>query len=353
MDKNLFLKKLKESRKTKWFLISGVIVILLAGYWLSTIFLSGISIKDKEKHYLYIPTGANFEQVVHRLDSMKVLSDRSGFLFCAKMLKYKQLVKPGRYLLKKSMSNYKLVKMLRNGNQSPVLLTFNNIRTLPQLASILSKQVEPDSVSLLKTFNDTAFVHKYGFNQYTFIANFIPNTYQLYWNISVDNLVSRLNKEYKKFWDGKRMEQAQSMNLTPEQVITLASIVDEESMRESEYPVIAGVYYNRLKKGMLLQADPTVKFALQDFGLRRILTKHLETNSPYNTYKFKGLPPGPIRIPSVKVIDAVLNYTRHNYIYFCAREDFSGYHNFAVNEAEHQLNAKKYQHVLNERKIWK
>jgi UPF0755 protein len=353
MEKNLFLKKLKESRKVGWLIAAGVVLLMLAGYWLSTIFLSGVHIKDKEKHYLYIPTGANFEMVLHRLDSMQVLSNRSAFLFCAKALKYNGLIKPGRYLIKKSMSNYGLVKMLRNGNQSPVLLTFNNIRTLPQLASVLSKQVEPDSGSLLKAFNDTAFVHKYGFNQYTFIANFIPNTYQLYWNISVDNLVTRLNKEYKKFWDDERMEQARLMGLTPEQIITLASIVDEESMRESEYPIIAGVYYNRLKKGMLLQADPTVKFALQDFGLRRILTKHLETNSPYNTYKFKGLPPGPIRIPSVKVINAVLNYTKHNYIYFCAREDFSGYHNFAVNESEHLVNAKKYQQALNARKIWK
>jgi UPF0755 protein len=203
----------------------------------------------------------------------------------------------------------------------------------------------------MEVFKNQDIIDSLGFDQYSIVCNFIPNTYEVYWTISPKGLLLKMNKEYKRYWNDERLALAKQLGLSPNEVMTLASIVSEESNQEKEYSLIAGVYLNRVRKGMLLQADPTVKFALQDFSLKRILGKHLEVESPYNTYRKTGLPPGPICIPSVKVIDAVLHTQPHSYIYFCAKEDFSGYHNFAVTLEEHNQNARRYQRALNEHNI--
>ena len=208
-----------------------------------------------------------------------------------------------------------------------------------------------DSVEIANLLNDADFIQKMGYSKETLPALFIPNTYEVYWNISAEDFMARMQKEHKAYWNEERIQKAQTIGLTPIEVATLASIVEEETANQAEKPMVAGLYINRLKKGMLLQADPTVKFSLQEFGLKRILFKHLEVDSPYNTYKYAGLPPGPIRVPSYQGLESVLNYTQHNYIYMCAKEDFSGTHNFAVTSAQHAANARKYQQALNKRGI--
>lgn len=230
-------------------------------------------------------------------------------------------------------------------------LTFNNIRFKEDLAERLDEQLMIDKDELLQLLDDSAYCDSLGFTPQTIVALFIPNTYEVYWNIPADKLIQRMKKEYDVFWTSERLAKAKAVKLTPVEVATLASIVEEESASTSEYPVIAGLYLNRLRAGMPLQADPTVKFAVGDFSLKRILFEHLEADSPYNTYKHAGLPPGPLRVPSIKGMDAVLNYMQHNYLYMCAKEDFSGRHNFAVTLAEHSRNANRYRAELNRRKI--
>jgi len=338
-------------RKIKIWGLVFIIFTVIGFSWLYVVFFSNVSYSSDTKKYLYIKKGSDFESVVTTLDSMSVLHSKWSFIHVAKLRKYPNAIKPGRYLLKNGMSNYRLVNMLLMGTQTPVMLTFNNIRTLPQLAGVLAKQLEPDSISLLEMFTNQSVIDSLGFTQNSVICNFIPNSYEVYWTISAKALLLRMNKEYKRYWNDERLNLANQLGLNPIQLTTLASIVSEESNREKEYQLIAGVYLNRIKKGMLLQADPTVKFALQDFTIKRILGKHLEVESPYNTYRKTGLPPGPICIPSVKVIDAVLHTQPHAYIYFCAKEDFSGYHNFAVTLEEHNQNAHRYQRALNQHNI--
>ena len=242
---------------------------------------------------------------------------------------------------------------LYRGYQEPINLTVSNVRTLDRLARSIGKQLMIDSTEIATVMNDTIFQKRMGYKKETMSSLFIPETYQVYWDMSVDEFFERMQKEHEKFWNQQRLAKAESIGMTPEEVSTLASIVEEETNNNEEKPMVAGLYINRLHKGMPLQADPTIKFALQDFGLRRITNEHLNVNSPYNTYLNAGLPPGPIRIPSPIGIDAVLNYAKHDYIYMCAKEDFSGTHNFASNYADHMKNARKYWNALNERKIFK
>jgi UPF0755 protein len=208
-----------------------------------------------------------------------------------------------------------------------------------------------DSIELLNALNDAEKVKELGFNENTLVAMFVPNTYEVYWDTSVDNLLSRMKKEFDRFWNNDRKANAEKLGLSPIQISTLASIV-EEATYSDEYPIVAGLYLNRLKKGMRLEADPTVKFAVGDFSLRRILFRHLEVESPYNTYKNTGLPPGPIRIPSIKAIDGTLSPQSHNYLFMCAKDDLSGRHNFAITHAEHSRNAARYQQALNQKGIY-
>jgi len=223
---------------------------------------------------------------------------------------------------------------------------------MDRLARSIGKQLMIDSAEIAKAINSPALQQKLGYNKETIPCLFIPDTYQVYWDISVENFIERMQKEHQKFWNQERLEKATQMGMTPIEVCTLASIVEEETNNNQEKPMVAGLYINRLHLDMPLQADPTIKFALQDFGLRRIANIHLNIDSPYNTYRNTGLPPGPIRIPTPIGLDAVLNYAKHDYIYMCAKEDFSGTHNFASNYADHMKNARKYWNALNERKIF-
>ena len=243
------------------------------------------------------------------------------------------------------------IRNLKNGHQEPVRLTIPESRTMDRLAGYLSKKLMMDSVAVSILFSDSSFCAQQGYDTATIACLFVPNTYEVYWNISIENLMKRMKKENENFWNAQRTIKADALGLSKEEVCTIASIIDEETANNAEKPMIAGMYINRLKAGMPLQADPTIKFALKDFALKRIYHNMLQFDSPYNTYKNTGLPPGPIKIASVAGIDAVLNRTAHDYLYMCAKEDFSGTHNFAKTYQEHLKNAAKYSKALNERGI--
>ncbi|MBO7132971.1 MAG: endolytic transglycosylase MltG [Bacteroidales bacterium] len=304
------------------------------------------NVTAENETYIYIPTGSNFDNVMEILRSSGKVNDMESFAKVAEYKKYGEKVLPGKYKLENGMSNNELVNMLRSGRQTPVNVTFISVRSLDILAGKVCTNIEADSAEIAKVLKDNATAEKYGFNSRTFCSMFIPNTYEFWWNTSADEFVQRMADEYKKFWNDDRKAKANALGLSQSQVSTLASIVESETQKNDEKARIAGVYINRLKKDWLLQADPTVVFAAGDFSIKRILNKHLEINSPYNTYKYKGLPPGPICIPSTKSIDAVLNYEHHNYMFFCAKEDFSGYHNFATTNAQHEANARRYHDAL-------
>ena len=260
-------------------------------------------------------------------------------------------LRTGCYRIKPGTTYFTLYRQLRNGIQEPVRLIVPSTRTISKLASILSQSLMVDSAEIASALTDSIYCSTYGYTRATIPALFIPNSYEVYWNISVDKLIERMERENNRFWTAERKQKAEACGLTREQVATLASIVDEETANNGEKPIIAGLYLNRLHKKIPLQADPTVKFAVGDFSLRRILNIHLLTESPYNTYRHSGLPPGPIRIASIAGLDAVLNHARHNYLYMCAKEDFSGTHNFAATLSEHNRNAQRYRRALNKRGI--
>ena len=299
--------------------------------------------------YIYIDRDDDVDSVYHKIIDAGNPKQMHGFESLVRYQGYN--VKTGRYAIKPTDNMRYLHRRLSMGYQTPVKLTVGSVRTLDRIARNTARQLMVDSCEIANILNDTSYISKLGFTPETLPALFIPNTYEVYWNMSAEDFMQRMLKEHKAFWNEKRLKQAEAIGLTPIEVATLASIVEEETANQTEKPMVAGLYINRLKKGMLLQADPTVKFSLQEFGLKRILFKHLEVDSPYNTYKYAGLPPGPIRIPSYQGLESVLNYTKHNYIYMCAKEDFSGTHNFAVTSAQHAANARKYQQALNRRGI--
>ena len=302
-----------------------------------------------ETTYIYIDRDDNIDSVYHKIVEAGNPKQMHGF---ESLVKYKGYTpKTGRYALKPTDNMRYLHRRLSMGYQTPIKLTIGSVRTLDRMARNVSRQLMIDSVEIANLLNDTAFISKMGYNKQTLPALFIPNTYEVYWNMSAEDFMARMQKEHKAYWNEERLKKAEAIGLTPIEVSTLASIVEEETAVNAEKPMVAGLYINRLKRGMLLQADPTVKFSLKEFGLKRILYKHLEVDSPYNTYKYAGLPPGPIRVPSYQGLESVLNYTKHNYLYMCAKEDFSGTHNFATNSAQHAANARRYQQALNKRGI--
>ena len=298
---------------------------------------------------LYIPKGATFQQVVDSLEMNEILHDKLSFMFLAKLSGYKEDVKPGRYLLKSNSTNKDLFKMLIKGRQTPLKLTFNNIRLKSELISKLSDKLEMTPASLEVLFNNPSFTQKYGFDTNTFMAMFIPNTYEVYWTISPEALIEKINQSYQAFWTAERLAKAKAIQLNPIQVAILASIVEEETKMNDEKPIVAGVYLNRLKSDMRLQADPTVKFAIGDFTLKRV--SNLSIDSPYNTYKYKGLPPGLICLPMNTSIDAVLNPTKHDFMFFCADFDKPGYHLFRKTFEEHRIIGVNYRNTLDKLKI--
>lgn len=344
----------KLSFKAKVAISLAVFVIIILGFTAFNYYLKffGPNVTDKER-YLYIHTGSGFSDVYKTIREKEMVKDTTTFLWTAQNMEYTGKVKPGRYRLKKGMSNRKLINMLKAGNQEPVKIAFQNVRLKQTLAGMLAKKLETDSASIMSLLDSTAYVEKLGFDTNSVYVMFIPNSYEIYWNTSAEKFLTRMSDEYQKFWNSSRKEKAKNIGLSPIQVSVLASIVDAEALHDKEMPEIAGLYMNRYKKNMRLEADPTVIYANNDFGIRRVLNKHLSKVSPYNTYLNTGLPPGPIAMPSINAIDAVLNYTKHDYIYMCAKEDFSGYHAFASTLSQHLVNARKFQQALNDRNIKK
>ncbi|MEJ8756164.1 endolytic transglycosylase MltG [Pontibacter sp. H259] len=356
MAKTVATSKRKKKEKSKVIPALSVLFVLLfvsfSYYAYQIVYTDNVDTKEQDT-YVYIPTGATYEQAMDSVEASGVIIDPLSLRFMAKLMDYDQLVKPGRYKLEDGWGNRQLIGVLRAGQQSPVKLTFTNIRLRSQLAEKLAAEIEPSEEEINALLNDPKYLETLDFDANNVVSMFIPNTYEVYWTISAKELMERMKSEYDKFWTEERLEKAEKLNLTQQQVSTLASIVQAETIKNDEKPRVAGVYLNRLEKGMLLQADPTVVFAVGDFTIRRVLNVHLRHDSPYNTYMYKGLPPGPINMPNISSIDAVLNPEKHDYIYFCAKEDFSGYHSFATNVADHQANARRYQKALNERKILK
>ena len=301
---------------------------------------------------IFIQPGDSFETVMTTLISSGYVKNEYTLRKLAELKKYPSAVKTGRYRLVDKMNNNQLINMLRAGRQEPVHLTFNNIRTLEDFAAILSRQLGIDSTEFLQLARNAEYVKKLSFTPENFIGMFIPNTYQVYWHTPVEDFIQRMYKEYRKFWTEERLVKARKADLSPMDILILASIVEEETNIADEYPVIAGVYINRLNKGWKLEACPTLKFAWGDFSIRRVLDKHMEIDSPYNTYKNTGLPPGPVRMPSIRVIDAVLNYQHHDYMFFCAKSDFSGSHYFSHTLREHNRHANEYHRALNIKRIY-
>ena len=336
--------------KKKHYIIPIIICVLaLAG--LMFFYLTGSLSKSDKCEYVYIDDNDNLDSVAAKLKpiakeqallSFKLLSRHSG---------YCKNIRTGKYAILPEEGIIAVLRKLKNGHQEPVRLTIPESRTTDKLAGALSRKLMVDSLALSILFKDSTLCAKMGYDTATIVCLFVPNTYEVYWNTSIENLLNRMKKEHDKFWDKSRQAKATALGLNPNEVCTLASIIDEETSNNPEKPMIARMYLNRLKKGMPLQADPTVKFALKDFALKRIYHNMLNTDSPYNTYKNTGLPPGPIKVASVAGIDAVLNAPSHNYLYMCAKEDFSGTHNFASSYSEHLRNAAKYSKALNERGI--
>jgi len=334
--------------------LSILIIVLVACIYLLYSLLFGANLKTNGKKInLYIPDGSTYSQAIDTVKANFKIKHPGVFKWIAEKKNYPAMVKPGRYVISNDMSYNALINILRSGRQSPVNVTFNNIRTLNDLAGRIGGQIEADSAAIMNFLSDPSNYSDDGFTKENIISVFIPNTYQLFWNTDARGLYTRMLREYNKFWTDERQAKAKVINLSRTEVAILASIIDDEVAKAEEKPRIAGVYLNRLRRGIALQACPTIKFALNDWTITRVLDAYLEVDSPYNTYKHSGFPPGPIGCPSIEGIDAVLNAEKHDYLYFAAKADFSGYHNFSRTLAEHNRYAADYQRELNRRKIYR
>lgn len=345
-------KKKKTKRYLTAVVVLGAIAALLVGLELYKRYKAPNTSFKSEREFLLIPTGTTFEGLLVLVEQQGFVKNTESFRKAALQLELDDHLKPGRYKIEKDMNNLDMVRLLRSGRQTPVNVVINKFRSRGDFAAAISRKLELDSTVLLIALNDDVYMSRFGLNSQTAMALFIPNTYEFYWNTDVDKFFKRMSEEYTKFWNDDRMRKAAKLDLEPYEVTTLASIVEEETNAEVEKPVIASVYLNRLKKGMMLQADPTVKFAIGDFSIRRITKKHTAVQSPYNTYARVGLPPGPICTPSVKSIDAVLNPDSSDYLFFCADPERPGLHVFASTWQEHQKNAARYHHYLNQLSIF-
>lgn len=338
-------------KKKTIYILSGVVLTLLVAvaavaYMAYNAVLAPV-VQGEETVYIQVRPGDNTQRVGDMLTSAVEFKTMAAFAPLMEYYKYDQRVKPGNYAIRPGDSMRDICLRLLSGNQTPVKLVVPSVRTLDRLAGAVGKQLMADSAAVISLLTDEHYLDSLGYSPATAPCMFIPNTYEVYWTMTPEQFVARMLKENKRFWNDARLAKAKAQGLTPSEVITLASIVDEETAKDDEKPLVAGLYLNRLKRGMLLQADPTVKYAVGDFELRRILYVHLQANSPYNTYKYAGLPPGPIRIPTIAAIESVLSPAKHSYIYMCAKEDFSGYHNFATTLTQHNANARRYQQALN------
>ncbi|GAB3699946.1 endolytic transglycosylase MltG [Spirosoma flavus] len=336
------------------FLTVSILLTTFSFYFWQVFRSPNLLVKDNDKTFaLLIPRGATFESVMDTLKLHKVINDETSFRFLAKMMKYTEKVKEGRYEIKPKMGNREALVKLRSGNQDAMPVTFNNIRMKSDLIQRLGSKFEFGPDALGKLLNDPATCEKFGFDTTTIVCLFLPNTYQIFWTIKPEAFLERMGAEYKKFWTPERQAKAKEKGLTQTQTQVLASIVASETNKRDEQPRVAGVYLNRLKRGIKLEADPTVIFALRDFSIRRLLNRQLTVDSPYNTYRYTGLPPGPINLPAPATIDNVLNAEQHDYLYFVVDARFNGYHTFSKTLAEHLANARLYQQALTRMKIMK
>ena len=336
---------------TFFLLLVGVVVVW---YGYKQTFTPNISCQD-EGCEVFIPTGSDFDDVLAVLDSSQVLQDISSFERLAKIKKYPARIMPGRYILQDGMDNNQLINLLRSGNQTPVQVTFNNIDHFEELAGVISNQIEADSIELVTLFRSDSAARSFGFQSETFSAMFIANTYEFYWNTDATGFVNRMAKEFNRFWTDSRRSKAKDLNFQQSEVVTLASIVEKETVQPDEMPMVAGLYLNRIRKKWPLEADPTVIFAIEeaypDTQITRVLKSDLKYPSPYNTYLNSGLPPGPIGFPSIRAIDAVLNASDHEYMFMCASVDKPGYHKFAVTYNQHLKNSREYHRWLDARRV--
>lgn len=332
-----------------------VILLLVAvyfgyDYW-KRIQAVNTTMEDGEEVVLLIPSGATYQDALDSLTANNILKDEKSFAWVADKKTYPDLVKPGRYVLEGGMSNNELVNKLRSGDQTPLKLTLHDISGIYELSGKLGHQLEPDSISFLQLFKSEDALSAFGVKPQDVTAYFLPNTYEVWWNTSPTAFLRRMHREFDKFWTEARQQKAKQLGLTPIEAVTLASIVEKETVKPDEKPVVAGLYLNRLRKGMLLQSDPTAvygyKLSYPHEKIRRVYNKHIRYDSPYNTYLYRGVPPGPIKIPALSSIEAVLNYDEHNYIYMAADPSRPGYHNFATNLRQHNINAQKYRNWAN------
>lgn len=316
------------------------------------IFSSNVQTPDGKPYELFIYTGWDYQKVGESLLNAHLISDVESFHWVARRMNYPNHVYAGRYLIKDGMSTRELVQLLRSGKQTPTSFTFVKFRTTQQLSQYVGEKLEMSAHDLQQLLDDPEYLKRFnGLRPDIALTIFIPNTYELYWNIKPKDFVERMYQEYKRFWNESRNEQRKNLRLSRLEVMTLASIVEEETNKNDEKPTVAGVYLNRVRKKWPLEADPTVKYAVGDFSLRRILNSHLQTDSPYNTYLYPGIPPGPICTPSITSIDAVLTPKNHDYMFFCARVDGSGYHHFSKTLTQHNAYAREYHRMLNQRGI--
>lgn len=348
------MKNKAKHQRSPWLrrIAVAIACLLAGGIVLAAYLLMGPNTKPfGDTKYFYVRTGSNYKSVLEGLKEQGIINSAATFNIVARRLEYPSRVKAGRYEIKKGMSNLDIVRILRSGRQAPVRLVINKLRTKEDFVRLISRNLEADSLTMKALLADPVYLRQFGLDTNTVMSAVIPNTYEFFWNTSAVNVFEKLEDNFEKFWTTERKAKATALGLSRTEVITLASIVEEETNRHDEKPAMASVYLNRLRIGMRLGADPTVKFALKDFGLRRIRGEHLAFDSPYNTYRYSGLPPGPICTPSIKSIDAVLTPADTEYLYFCARPDLSGYHDFASNYKEHMQNARAYQKWLNSRNI--
>jgi UPF0755 protein len=327
------------------FLAGSMLLISFTFYFYQMFFTANFLI-DKDDKLFVIHSGANFKQVQKDLIEGGYVNDLVSFSFVARLYGFDRKIKTGRYLIKKNMSNSMAMQALMSGRNEEAKVTFTHVRLLKDLGGKITANLGVTENEFYEALDRFVENNDEGFTKENVLCMFIPNTYMVYFNVIPDDLIARFNKEYHDFWTVERLDKARALGLTPVEVSILASIVQAEISKTDEGPIVAGLYLNRLKKDIALQADPTLVFAVGDFTLKRVLNVHKEIDSPYNTYKYTGLPPGPINMPYISSIDAVLNYQKHNYYYMCAREDFSGYHNFANSMDEHQKNAARYQRAL-------
>ncbi len=332
----------------------GVVVGGIFAYTVYDAIFSDNTAFNNERAHLYIPTGADFNDVTAELAPL--LKDVEAFASVAQKKGYVTNVKPGHYIIKKGMSNNDIINTIRIKN-TPVKVAFNNQERLEDMAGRIATQIEADSTSLINAMLDVNFLREHDFNKDTALTMYIPNSYEFFWNTSAEDFRARMLSEHKKFWNKTRRAKAEKLNLTPAEVYSLAAIVQKETAKTDERPRVAGVYLNRLKKGIKLDADPTVIYAVKrtkndwDMVIKRVLYKDLETDSPYNTYRNKGIPPGPIFMPDVSAIQAVLNPEKHNYYYFVADVENFGYHKFAKTLSQHNANSAAYRRWINSKKI--